>query len=170
MRRDTGRRPLSVETLVMRLLNLPVPIFTAAIIQQVEPVNVTGPGWVVALATGAFVVLWFLNAIGKLPGGGSERREASFKDTDRGQLNEIHGIVTAEDVARPRWPRVWAPLQETLEIRDLVAELADLRQAWEAERAEWKVERARMEHRITELEDVVRRQEHALKYGAGGAA
>ena len=154
----------------MRLLNLPVPIFTAALIQQVEPLNVTGPGWVVALATGAFVVLWFLNAIGKLPGGTSERRGASFKDDDRRKLEAMHEIVTREDTDKPGWRLVWHPARETREIRDLLIELSDLREDWAAEREEWKVERARLELRIAHLEDVNRRQEHALKYGAGGAA
>src|SRR3990167_120658 len=154
--------------MTLRLLNLPVPLFTAAIIQEVEPLNVTGPGWVVAVATGAFVVLWFSNAIGKLPGGSSDRREASFLDSDRAKLDLIHEIVTAADVARPRRPRGGARGKETVELRTLVEELAELRTTWEMERAEWKVDRSRMERRITELEDIVCRQESALNHGAGG--
>src|SRR3990167_10497212 len=121
---------------VMRLLNLPVPIFAAALVQGVDPPAVTGPGWFVAIFTGAFVVLWFLNVIGKLPGAiGSERRGASFRDADRTKLDAVHEIVTAEDAAtRPRWPRVWAPMKETLETHELVRELAELRATWERER------------------------------------
>ena len=153
-----------------RILSLPLPIFAAAIIQQVEPPAISAPAWVNSFLIGVFVLGYFLNLVGKFPGATGERRTASFTDADRRKLEDMFSIVTAEDTAKARWPRVWAPIAETLRIQALVEELAKLRGQWEMEhaewkleRADWKAERARMERRITELEDVVRRQEHALE-------
>lgn len=153
----------------MRLLNLPLPIFAAAL-AQFDPPQVSGPAWVNSFLIALFVLGYFLNLMGKFPFASGERREASFREDDRRRLGDIHEIVTAEDTARPRWPRVWAPLAETVRIAALVEELAGLREDWRDERESWKTERARMELRITGLEDTVRRQEHALRHGAGGSA
>jgi hypothetical protein len=151
---------------MLRLLNLPLPIFTAVLVQQIEPPTVTGPGWLVAIFTGAFVVLWFLNAIGRLPGAHGERRAPSFGDQDRAHLVEIHKTVTREDSDKPGWPMVWHSGKESREVCAAVTRLAGLADVWEEDREEWRRDRARMEARITLLEDTVRRQEHAL--GARG--
>ena len=120
---------------------------------------------------------YILNLLGKFPGASGERREASFRDGDRSKLDAVHEVVTREDSDKPGWRMVWHSSRETREMRDLLIELSDLRddwaterEEWATEREEWKTERARLDRRITELEDTVRRQEHALKYGAGGSA
>jgi hypothetical protein len=151
----------------MRLLNLPLPIFAAILAPQVEPPGMSPmPAWVAAIAAWIFVLGWFLQQWGKLPGVSGERRSTCFCDEDRRKLTEMHGIVTAEDDNLPRWRRVWSPTKETLETLELVHELAALRLAWEAERKEWQAERSRLESRITHLEEINRMQEHAL--GARG--
>jgi len=146
----------------MRALNIPLPVIAALLVPQMEAPHVTGPGYVAAALGGAWLVLWWLEKIGRLPGGsGGERRGHTFGDRDRARLDEVHKTVTREDAAKPGWPMVWAPADEVREIRDLVRELVDLKAIWQDEREVWKRERARMEERITHLEDSLRARDHA---------
>lgn len=86
------------------------------------------------------------------------------------QTNDMHQIIMTEDTNRPRWPRVWAPIAETIRIQALLEELANLRNDWNEERSEWKKERARLDLRITQLEETIKMQDHALRSSAGGSA
>lgn len=158
----------------MRLLNAPVPIIAAIAAQELAPPRVEGPAWVTAALAGAFLVLWFLDKAGRLPFSSSERRTGGYTDTDRAiaatvaaQLAAVHEIVVREDSEKPGWRMVWAPGKETREVRDTVQHLARLADLWAEDRERWDHERAKLEQRITQLEDVVRRQEHALQ-GRGG--
>lgn len=152
-----------------KILAIPWPVVLAAATQVIEPLEVDGPAWMTAFLVGVFVVLWALNAMGRLPFQSMDRRAHPFGDTERQKFDQMYEIVTAEDNTKPRWRKVWASTKETLEVHALITELADLRVTWEAERKEWQVERARMEHRITELEDTIRRQNNVLSNPRGGA-
>jgi hypothetical protein len=165
--------------LLRTFMSFPVPIF-AAVIREAAP-QAIGPDWLVGASAAAFTLLWFLNAIGKLPGGGGERREASFKDEDRSRLADIHAVVTREDSDKPGWRMVWHSARETREMRDLLVELSDLREDWATERQECKDDRVRLvaEHeqerqrwheRLSRLEEANIRYEAALQHGAGGVA
>jgi len=151
----------------MRFLSLPIPIFAAILTPQIEPPGASAmPAWVAAVAAWIFVLGWFLQQWGKLPGASSERRSPAACEDCQRKIAAMHEIVTAEDDNLPRWRRVWSPTKETLETLELVHELAALRLAWEAEREEWQAERGALERRITQLEEINRMQEHAL--GARG--
>jgi len=123
---------------------------------QVSPPGVEGPGWAMAAITGAFVILWLLNAIGKLPGSTPKNGPGAFGPEHRDQLADLHRVVTREDQDKPGWPMVWNSARETREIRDLLKELVDLKDVWEEDRGDWKQESARMSERITVLEDQLR--------------
>ena len=166
-----------------RILSLPLPIFAAALAQPIDSPAMSAPAWITAAGVGAFVVLYFLNAAGRLPFANAERRTTGFDDTARHKLDEMHAIVMAEDEVLPRWRKVWSPTRETIATLDLVRELAEMRVTWEEERQEWhatndacqaqrtkerdewSAERARMERRITQLEETVRLQERAIDRG-----
>ena len=160
----------------MRILNLPLPIFTAILVPQIEPPGTSdGPAWAAAFFAFAFSLGWFLDRYDKLPGTSGNRRAGGYVDEDRKQataqavlIAEIHRTVTREDSEKPGWPMVWHSSRESREMCTAIARLAILADAWMRDREEWKVKQSNMEHRITQLEDVVRRQEHALKYGTGG--
>lgn len=165
----------------MRLLNLPIPIFSATLVQGIDPPQLSAPAWVNSFLVAIFVLAYVLNLAGKFPGGSAERREASFKDADRKKLDAMHEIVTREDSDKPGWRMVWHPARETREMRDLLIELSDLREDWAIERSECKEDRARLvaEHeqerqrwneRMSRLEEANTRYEVALRHGAGGAA
>ena len=160
----------------MRLLNLPLPIFSAILAPQVEPPGAAqAPAWVAAFFAGVFTLGWFLQQWGKLPGAVSDRRAGGFWDTDRAHLDQVHEVVTREDQEKPGWRMVWHSSKEVREMREAIARLAGLaevwvqdREDWRRDREEWRQDRARMETRITNLEEVNRLQEHALDRGAGG--
>jgi hypothetical protein len=135
------------------LFTLPLPIFVGALAMQGNGPSIEGPGWLMAALTGVFVVLWLLNAVGRLPGGGPKNGPTTFGTGQREQLAELHWIVTREDRDKPGWPMVWSSARETREIRELLKGLSELKEVWQEERAEWKREKVRMEHRITVLED-----------------
>ena len=141
----------------MRLLNLPLPIFAAILTPQLETAAQSPtPGWVAAVAAWIFVLGWFLQQWGKLPGANGERRTHMFTPQDRARMEAIYGAVKRNDPEKPDWPMVWSATHET------VTRLAELAELWQEDREAWKYERARMEVRITQLEEVVRLQEHAL--------
>ena len=149
---------------MLRVLNAPLPIITAVVMQEIpQPMMTGGPGWAVAVMTGVFIVLWFLNAIERLPGARGNRRVASFHDEDRARLQEIHRTVIREDPDRPGWPMIWRSSKEMRTAHEVLANLSALKDVWLEDREEWKHDRSRMEERIARLEDTVRRQEHALE-------
>lgn len=144
----------------VRLFGLPLPILAAAAQLQVMP-GVSGPGWFMGAVTAVFVVLWFLNAIGRLPGATGERRTTCFNEKDREKLAEVHRNVTREEPERPGWPMVWTSAREGREIRDLLTSVAKLGEAWvddrrhwKAERDAWQQERGRLEARVRHLETI----------------
>lgn len=148
----------------MKILEWAVPALAALTVPQMgEPSPTEVPAWVSAFFIGVFTLGAYLNWLGRLPGANGERRRYQFSDSDRAKLGKIHETITKE--AKPGWPLVWAPAEEIREMRDLIRELAALKVMWEDERDDWKRERATMEARITQLEDVVDRQEHALRIG-----
>lgn len=59
----------------MRILNLPLPVIAALLVPQMEPPQITGPGYLAAFFGGAWLVLWYLQQIGRLPGAGDRRGE-----------------------------------------------------------------------------------------------
>ena len=149
---------------MLRILNAPLPIITAVVMQEIpQPMMTGGPGWAVAVLTGIFIVLWFLNAIGRLPGASGDRRTASFRDEDRARLVKVHEIIVREDPDKPNWPMVWRASKEMRDAHAVLASLAELKDVWIEDRDEWRRERSRMEERIVRLEDTVRRQERALE-------
>lgn len=155
----------------MRLLNLPLPILTAVFVPQLEPPQVTTPGYIAAAMGGAWLVLWYLQQIGKLPGA-PERRASDQAVTEKldvlaDQVDAVHKIVTREDADAPGWPMVWRSMKESREVRDAVTKLAALAEVWVKDREEWRRDKAELQERITRLEDVNRRQERALEKGAG---
>jgi hypothetical protein len=165
----------------VRILALPLPIFVASLADSLTMPELSGPAWAQAIMIGMFVFGYFLNLVGKFPGAGGERREASFTGADRTRLDTVYEVVTREDSDKPGWRMVWHPARETREMRDLLIELSDLREDWAAERAECKEDRAKMivEHeqerhrwheRLSRLEDANARYESALRHGAGGGA
>lgn len=78
--------------MIAKMLALPLPIYAAAIIPQVAPEAVDGgPGWVAVFLLGAYVTIWYLNQIGRLPGGAgvNDRRKSGFQDDDRESLQKL---------------------------------------------------------------------------------
>ena len=161
----------------MRILNLPLPIFAAALL-QIEPPQLSAPAWVNSFLIALFVLGYFLNLAGKFPFTSSERRNGGFGDEDRKQqatqatqavqVADIHRTVTREDADKPGWPMVWHSSRESREMCAAMTKLAGLADTWVRDREEWKDKQASMERRITELEETIRRQGHVLKYGTGG--
>jgi len=166
----------------MRLLNLPFPLLAAAFVPQIQPPEVTTPGYIAAAMGGAWLVLWYLQQIGKLPGANGERRSGSaFEDDDRAraadvaetvdmvadQMTEVHRIVTREDSDKPGWAMVWRSSKESHEVREAVAKLATLAETWIQDREDWRREKADLQARITRLEDINRAQERAIERGTG---
>lgn len=81
---------------MLRLLEAPVPIIAAAVVPQLAPILIgaeevaRGPGYLAVALLGAWVVLWFLDRIGKLPGRPQgERRNSAFTQSDHTMLKEI---------------------------------------------------------------------------------
>lgn len=148
---------------MMRLLNLPIPVFAAILVPQIEPPQMSAPAWVAAIIGVAYVLLSYLNWIGRLPGATAERRAGGYGDDDRARLVKVHEIIVREDPDKPNWPMVWRASKEMRDAHAVLASLAELKDVWIEDRGEWRRERSRMEARITLLEDTVRRQEHALE-------
>lgn len=147
----------------MRLLNLPIPVIAAVIAPQIEPPTMSTPAWVAAIVGVAYVLLSYLNWAGRLPGANAERRMQTFTEEDRSRLAEVHRTVMREDPDRPGVPMVWRQTREMLAAHAALTSLAELKDVWVQDREEWRADRARMEQRITQLEEVNRRQEHALE-------
>lgn len=79
-----------------KLLQVPVPPLAAVLVPQAAPDLVAGdgPGYLAVLLLGGWIVLWFLDRIGKLPGRESgERRSAAFTPADRATIDELAGLV-----------------------------------------------------------------------------
>lgn len=87
----------------MKLLEWPIPPVAAAVVPQVAPTIVApeGPGYLATAILGAWVVLWFLDRIGRLPGRPlGERRTESFTTSDRALLMEIGASLQRSEKAR----------------------------------------------------------------------
>lgn len=86
---------------MLKLLEVPIPPIAAAVIPQVAPSFVggapEGPGWVATFLLGGWVVLWFMDRIGKLPGRpqGERRSTSAFTDKDRELLGRISADLSA---------------------------------------------------------------------------
>jgi len=121
----------------MRLLNAPVPVLMAILAPQIEPPDMSTPAWVAAIIGVAYVLLSYLNWIGRLPGATGERRTRSFTDADRAMLTEthdqleaVHEVVTREDKDKPGWRMVWAPAGEIRELTEAMGHLTRTVQTW----------------------------------------
>ena len=155
---------------MLRFLNLPIPIIAAVLVPQIEPPQMSAPAWVAAIIGVAYVLLSYLNWIGRLPGATAERRAGGYGDDDRRQVStlsaqvaEVYRTVTREDPEKPGWPMVWRSSKEMRAAHEALISLSELKDVWVQDREEWRRDRSRMEARITLLEDTVRRQEHALE-------
>ncbi len=112
----------------MKLLGLPVPILLAVVLPQVDkpPVDVPGmsAGTAGSLVLGTvFLLLWFLNAIGKLPGNGANRRTNAFTNADRAQVKKITDLL-AERIGEDGLERYLIQAQQTREIHECMTEVA----------------------------------------------
>lgn len=80
----------------MRLLSVPVPLFAGVVVPQVSPELLDrGPGWLATALLGAWVTLWFLDRVGKLPGASradSNGPGSAFKDEDRKKLDSLYHL------------------------------------------------------------------------------
>lgn len=152
----------------MRLFNIPVPII-ALMASETLPLP-DGPQWFMGAISALFFVAYLLKSYGKLPGSGGERREASFQDADRKRLEEVHKIMVREDPDKTGYPMVWGiSYREHKDVREGMTTFTRLAGIWEADRTEWHEERARLERRVTVLEETVRTQETALLARGRGA-
>ncbi len=112
----------------MKLLSLPVPIIVALILPQVDkpPVDVPGmsSGTTSSLILGTvFLVLWFLNAIGKLPGNGSNRRSQAFTSADRAQVKKVTDLLAWRNDDGVE--RYLVQAQQTREIHESMSKIAE---------------------------------------------
>lgn len=112
----------------MKVLGLPIPILVAVILPQVDkpPTDVPGMslGTTGSLILGTvFLVLWFLNAIGKLPGNGANRRRQAFTSEDRAQVQKITDLL-AERIGDDGLERYLVQAQQTREIHECMLEVA----------------------------------------------
>jgi hypothetical protein len=149
-----------------KLFTLPLPILAGLASQEVIPRMPNagqGPEWLVGASAAAFTILWLLNTIGKLPGGTVERREIGFHDGDRSHLEDIHRTVMREDQSGPGWPILFNSPQEMRAFRDGLVGVGDLIRMLKEDREELKNERAQLELRITRMEEIIRRQDTALR-------
>lgn len=74
---------------------LPIAIMVGVPFQSALPDGFPAPtGSLATLLLGAWIVLWFLDRIGKLPGGGSD---VGFTDADRHRLNSLHSLLSHRD-------------------------------------------------------------------------
>lgn len=110
------RRP----ALLTLVLVTPVVPFGVAAFQVPEIGDVT-PGWLTAAFVGAWVVLWLLDRIGKLPGGSQfdtprvmvvEPDKLKELLADPNQVAKIHEVVTREDSDKPGYYMVWSTGKE----------------------------------------------------------
>ena len=79
------------------LITTPLPAIAGAIVPQVDPDLLVGaPGWVATFLLGAWVVIVYLDKIGRLPGSeGKERAsDGSFSNEDQRRLREVHGLLS----------------------------------------------------------------------------
>lgn len=119
---------------MIRFLEIPLPILVAMIAPQIDkPPSgdslMGAPEWVSVFLAGVFVVLWLLNAIGKLPGAHGERRKVSFTDEDRATLHEALAkskklselLATRNDDGMER---ILVMAQQTRETHDRLADVA----------------------------------------------
>lgn len=133
---------------MVRVFAIPIPVIFAAM-AVAEPGQLKGPDWLLGASSTAFVILWFLNTIGKLPGGSTERRAGGE------QLAELHRIMTREDKDKPGWYMAWGPsYAETREMRDGLQNLSRLADAWLEDRKTWAHEKDELERRIARLEEI----------------
>jgi len=119
----------------MRLLNLPVPIVTAVLAPQMEPPQMSTAAWVAAIVGVAYVLLSYLNWIGRLPGASGGRQNGGFGADDRRQMDRLAAQMA--------------------DIRDTIIREADERRALAVVSAHDAA------LRIAELEEKVRNQKHA---------
>lgn len=121
----------------------PIPLLSTLSIETSPQLAGSTPAWIAALFTGAFVVLWFLNAIGKLPKANGV--------TDK-RIERIYDILTKEDYHHPGWPLVWVPIERIKRIELLLEELVSLKRMWQDDRDQWRAEREHLLKRIDALE------------------
>ncbi len=116
--------------LFVKLINAPVPIVVALILPQVvgkpdsAPLIPGGPQWAGIVVATVAVLLWFLNAVGRLPGtnGGTNRRGASFTEDDRIQLRKVADLLATRN--DDGMERILVMGQQTREIHEVMARLA----------------------------------------------
>lgn len=93
----------------MKILTFPIPVLSAGL-SQLFPAGMDGaPQWILSFLMGAWVILWLMDKMGKLPSNGKERREGRVnlkEDIDKLHeiVKELHQWHTHED--RPGW-KIW---------------------------------------------------------------
>lgn len=112
---------------MVKLLSLPVPILVALILPQFDkpPPDVPGmsSGTAGSLILGTvFLLLWFLNAIGKLPGNGGNRRSQTFTNADRAQVKKVADLLASRNDDGVE--RYLVQAQQTREIHECMLKVA----------------------------------------------
>ncbi len=116
---------------MMKLFNLPIPVVVALILPQVSAGKVDAPGsipgapaWASIVIATVFLLLWFLNTIGRLPGtnGGTNRRSANFTAEDRLQLKKVADLLATRN--DDGMERILVMGQQTREIHECMSAIA----------------------------------------------
>jgi len=79
-----------------RVLDAPVPVAAAAL-QVVPGIDAGNAGWFTGALFGVWLVLWFLDRIGKLPGKPAGGVHAGFHGEDRRKAERVHSLLATED-------------------------------------------------------------------------
>lgn len=109
----------------MKMLTLPIPMIVAVVMPQIDkPEAGMTPGTAGSLILGTvFLLLWFLNAIGKLPGNGSDRRTHAYTSADRAQMTKLTDLL-AERIGEDGLERYLIQAQQTREIHESMVSVA----------------------------------------------
>lgn len=128
---------------LMSLVLAPVvPMAAVAAFPQIPGIDAavqTTPGWVAVGAVWVWVTLWFLDRVGKLPGGskapqGPQILVVSTDDLravtpDRHKADEVHEIVSREDPEKPGYKLVWSSSKERRDLERKLDEHSKLMHA-----------------------------------------
>lgn len=80
-----------------RVLDVPVPIL-AAVAQAIPGMPEGGmPGWIMGALFATWLLLWFLDRIGKLPGRPRGGIHAGFLAADRQKADRVYSLLATED-------------------------------------------------------------------------
>lgn len=81
---------------IARVLDAPVPV-AAAVLQVVPGIDTGNAGWFTGALFGVWLVLWFLDRIGKLPGRPQGGVHVGYQPEDRRRVEKVHNLLATED-------------------------------------------------------------------------